>query len=105
MLRKGLDFLIYNWCQFWHFCLSLLSGLPALPLMMAIYKTMEERLYNTQEIAAYLKVSPHTVRSWVKYRRIPFIKIGRCVRFRLSKVERWLSEKNVIPVLDFHGQT
>jgi len=63
---------------------------------------MDERLYNTHEIAVYLKISEHTVRSWVKYRRIPFLKIGRCVRFRPNIVERWLKERTVSPVVDFH---
>jgi excisionase family DNA binding protein len=46
------------------------------------------------ELAERLHVSRHTIYTWVSQRRIPFLKIGRLLRFDLDAVERWLIEKS-----------
>lgn len=51
------------------------------------------KLLKTEEVAEMLAVSPRTIRSW-KYRGvIPFIKVGRAVRFNASAIARWLERK------------
>ncbi len=54
---------------------------------------MDKRFLNTTELAGYLGMSEHTIRSWVKFGRIPFCKFGRAVRFDLRRIERWLKDK------------
>lgn len=44
-------------------------------------------------LAAYLAVSANTVRSWVWQRQIPYVKVGRLVRFDIAEVEDWLRER------------
>lgn len=44
-------------------------------------------------LAAYLAVSANTVRSWVWQRQIPYVKVGRLVRFDIVEVEEWLRER------------
>jgi len=46
---------------------------------------------TTEEVAAYLSVSPGTVRNWVSQRYIPFARRGRVVRFHRGKIDRWLA--------------
>jgi len=46
---------------------------------------------TTEEVAAYLSVSPGTVRNWVSQRYIPFARRGRVVRFHRDKIDQWLS--------------
>ena len=46
------------------------------------------RLLNTKELAEVLGVSERTIRAFVLERRIPYIKVGRCVRFKLDDVMR-----------------
>ena len=47
------------------------------------------------ELAQFLGVSLRTVDAYVSSRRIPYIKLGRLVRFRLPDVERALKRFTV----------
>ena len=46
------------------------------------------------EIANRLRVSRHTIYSWVSQKRIPYLKVGRLLRFDLHVVEQWLIEQS-----------
>jgi excisionase family DNA binding protein len=52
-----------------------------------------EQHWSTKELAKKLEVKESTVRSWVFKKEIPYVKIGRLVRFRKSAILDWLSEK------------
>ena len=45
------------------------------------------------EIAAMLQLTPRTIDLWMKKRRIPYLKIGRCVRFDIADVKAYLASK------------
>lgn len=47
-----------------------------------------QKLLTTEEVAEALNLSVYTLREWVQYRRIPFIRLGRCIRFRPADIER-----------------
>ena len=49
-----------------------------------------ERWYNLEEIANHLGVSKDTIRSYIKKGTIPFYKVGRQYKFKLSEVEAWV---------------
>jgi len=61
---------------------------------------MLPELLTIPEAADALRVRPSTLRSWVLDRRIPFCKIGRCVRIRRSDVEQLLAASVVPAVKD-----
>jgi excisionase family DNA binding protein len=42
------------------------------------------------EVAGYLKLSKPTIRRYVLNRNIPFRKIMKSIRFRLSEIEVWV---------------
>jgi excisionase family DNA binding protein len=46
------------------------------------------------QVAAYLSVSPGTVRNWVSQRRVPFARRGRVVRFHKDRIDQWLSARS-----------
>ena len=51
----------------------------------------EDRLLTVKQIAGYLQVKLKTIYKWTSQGRIPCIKFsGRCVRFDLEKVKKWL---------------
>jgi len=54
---------------------------------------MERRFYNAKDIASYLGVSEDAVRKWALRGYIPFIKLGKSLRFDMIKVEAWLKNK------------
>jgi excisionase family DNA binding protein len=43
-------------------------------------------------LAHYLKVAEQTIRRWVLNREIPFCKIKKVIRFRLSDIEKWVDK-------------
>ncbi len=49
-----------------------------------------EKLLNVPGLSDFIGVKESTIRKWVHERRIPFLKVGRCVRFRPSSIEDWL---------------
>jgi excisionase family DNA binding protein len=52
-----------------------------------------KELYMTiEEVAAYLKLAPQTIRKYVLNKTIPYRKVQKSVRFRLSELEQWIDE-------------
>ena len=47
-----------------------------------------KNLYTIKEVSGALRISEGTLRDWIQYKRIPFVKIGRSVRFRSEDIER-----------------
>jgi excisionase family DNA binding protein len=45
------------------------------------------------ELAEYLKLTEQTIRRWVLNREIPFHKIKSVIRFRVSEIEKWVTEE------------
>jgi excisionase family DNA binding protein len=54
-----------------------------------------KRLLDIDQIVDRLNISKNTVYSWVYQKKIPYIKLGRNVRFDPEKIERWLKSKEV----------
>lgn len=49
-----------------------------------------ERWMSLEEISTHLGVSKDTIRIWIKKDTIPFHKIGRQYKFRVSEVDTWV---------------
>ena len=54
---------------------------------------MSERLLRAEEVAAFLAVKVSWVREATRDGRLPHLRLGRYRRYRLSDIERWLSEQ------------
>lgn len=57
------------------------------------------KLLSVEEFAAALGLSPRTIRQWVWMRRIPFIRVGRAIRFRPETVNE-IIDRGTIPALE-----
>jgi excisionase family DNA binding protein len=57
-----------------------------------------QRLMSVKEAAAYTGLSPHTIYTMVSQKRIPFIKVGRLVKFEQAMIDAWLKEHTVMPI-------
>jgi excisionase family DNA binding protein len=51
---------------------------------------MKETYLTIEEVAGYLKLAQQTIRKYVLNKRIPYRKVQKSVRFRLSEIERWI---------------
>lgn len=60
----------------------------------------QSQLLDSEALAKRLNVTPRFVRRLVAERRIPFLKVGRSVRFDPTDVDAWLEQAKVGPALD-----
>jgi excisionase family DNA binding protein len=54
---------------------------------------MNDRLLTVRELAEYVRVNPFTVYRWVEQNRIPHLRVGRTVRFRLDDIDKFMRER------------
>ena len=59
---------------------------------------LKKRFMNVKELSEYLKVSRKTVYKWTCYKEVPYYKIGRCPKFDMAEIHRWIAKKKVKPV-------
>jgi excisionase family DNA binding protein len=52
----------------------------------------QSKLMDTEDAAQYIGVTTRTLEVWRCTRRycIPYLKVGRCVRYRQSELDAWL---------------
>jgi excisionase family DNA binding protein len=56
-----------------------------------------EKLLRPEELAEMLNIKVSTIYNWTMagkrgHNKIPFTKVGACLRFRQSEIEKWLQE-------------
>lgn len=56
------------------------------------------RLMAIQDVAEQLDVSVKTIYTMVNQRRIPFLKVGRLLRFDTATMDEWVRKQAVMPV-------
>jgi excisionase family DNA binding protein len=63
-----------------------------------------DRLLDVREAAAMLGLKPSTLYQWAYERRLPVVKLGRALRFRLSAIQKLIrdSERPAVRSLDDH---
>ncbi len=52
-----------------------------------------EPLLTVKELCGWLKVKPATVYDWVYRGKIPHLKVGVLLRFRMSEIDQWLTDQ------------
>ena len=72
---------------------------------MSSVELIARRLLDIREVATYTGLSPHTLYTMVSQRRIPFVKMGRLVKFDKGKVDDWIKHNTVMPMPPRGGLT
>jgi excisionase family DNA binding protein len=57
-----------------------------------------ETLIDIAELGRLTSIKAATLRKYVAQRKIPFVKVGRLVRFMPSEIEGWLASRSVAAV-------
>jgi excisionase family DNA binding protein len=60
--------------------------------------TPAREIMSVSQAAEYLGQSEWTLREWVRMRKVPFYKVNGGIKFRKSKLDRWIDHKE-IPML------
>lgn len=59
---------------------------------------MSKRLLTVRETAEMLGVKEPTIRSWILLRKnLPFVRVGRAIRFPLEAVEKFIRDNTIPP--------
>jgi excisionase family DNA binding protein len=61
---------------------------------------MHRNLLTTEEFAAALGLSAKTIRQWTWTRRVPFVRVGRAIRFRPETVDELVNRGTVPAALE-----
>lgn len=65
---------------------------------------ISEPLLTSSELAKWLNIKESTIRKKVSNNRIPYLKIGSSVRFRVEDIQQWLVENNPQNTLCIDGR-
>lgn len=58
-------------------------------------KGVTMKLMTIEELSAYINVKVKTLYDWTYKKQIPYLKLGRLVRFDQEEIEKWMKEKHV----------
>ncbi len=58
----------------------------------------DDGIYDVKVLAAYIKVKPRWVYDRVSENAIPFIRVGRYIRFSKTSIDEWLTMKALKPL-------
>ena len=53
-----------------------------------------ERLMTAKQVSELIEVKPATVYQWVHVGLIPYVKLGKCVRFKKDELFRWIDKNH-----------
>ena len=56
---------------------------------MAELNQETEKWVNLEDIADHLSVSKDTIRIWIKDGKLPFYKVGKMYKFKISEGDEW----------------
>ena len=78
--------------------------LQKLEELISEVKLLREQTKPTREImsvpqaAEYLGQTELTLRDWVRKRKVPFYKVNGSIKFRKSKLDRWIDRGEVLTI-------
>ena len=53
---------------------------------------MDQRYFTVKEVAKYLRVGEGTIRSWMRFNKIPFSKVNGSIRFDKEIIDEWMRD-------------
>lgn len=56
---------------------------------------MEKRFIGIEDLSQYLGLTKGTLYVWVCQRRIPYLKIGKLLKFDIIEIQDWIEDKRV----------
>jgi excisionase family DNA binding protein len=69
-----------------------------LPKSVALQKggvKMEKRYLGIEEASSYLGLTKGSLYVWCCQKRIPYLKVGKLLKFDIIEIEKWLQDKRV----------
>jgi excisionase family DNA binding protein len=74
------------------FVMPLENDLPK--QVVQVDKVIPDRRYvDIKFLSTYVGIKEPTIRDWIRSKRIPFLKVGKVIRFDLCQIDEWLQGK------------
>lgn len=54
-----------------------------------------DKLWTIEDLAAFAQVKPSVVKYWLRTIDIPYLKIGRQIRFEAPAIKQWVKRKSI----------
>ncbi len=55
--------------------------------------SQSQTLWTIEDVADYCRVKPSIVKYWTRNTNIPYIRLGKHIRFEPEKLREWIEEK------------
>ena len=59
---------------------------------------LTRKLLTVKDVSGYTGLAPDTIYTWVSQRRIPYVKVGRLVKFDEAVLQAWIKQRMVMPM-------
>jgi excisionase family DNA binding protein len=59
---------------------------------------LSKKLMTVKEVSDYIGLASDTIYTMVSQRRIPYVKVGRLVKFDQAMLDAWLKQHTVMPM-------
>lgn len=60
------------------------------------YEEMQvEKWVNLEDVAKHLSISQDTVRTWIKEGKLPYYRVGKRYKFKISEIDEWVWEGKI----------
>jgi len=57
-----------------------------------------EKFVNLEDVAKHLSVSKDAIRNWIRKNAIPFYRVGKQYKFRISEINDWVESGKAIKI-------
>lgn len=59
-----------------------------------------EKWVSLEEIAEHMGLSKDTIRNYIKKQRIPYYKIGKQYKFKISEIDTWIESGKSASIIE-----
>jgi excisionase family DNA binding protein len=59
---------------------------------------LQRKFLTVKEVSEYIGIATDTIYTMVNQRRIPYVKVGRLVKFDQAALDAWLKQHTVMPM-------
>ena len=56
---------------------------------------MTKRYLSPQELSEYMGIAIQTIYEWTSQKKVPYIKLGRLVKFDQGEIDTWMKSQSV----------
>ena len=58
---------------------------------------LNRRYFSPRELSQYLGIAIQTIYEWTSQKKVPYIKLGRLVKFDQREIDEWMKMQRIEP--------